>query len=173
MMLRDDDPLILTLVLDARSFAFFDAKRRRYFPPERNFLSAHLTLFHALPGPEIATVDHDLEAICGEHAPMILDVVGLRSLGRGVAYTLRSEALMRLHATLAARWAMWLTPQDRHRLQPHVTVQNKVDPDDARELLARLQAEFRPFTVAGEGLGLWRYRGGPWDPVRTFAFATA
>jgi hypothetical protein len=79
--------------------------------------------------------------------------------------------LSRLHARLAARWREWLTLQDRQKLQPHVTVQNKVQPDRARVLLAELQANFQPFAVAGEGLRLWRYRGGPWDPVRTFPFA--
>ena len=103
---------------------------------------------------------------------MILDVVGLRSLGRGVAYTLRSEALMRLHATLAARWATWLTPQDRQKLQPHVTVQNKVDPDDACANSSRDCGRIGPSRWPGEGLALWQLtRGGPWDPDRTFAFA--
>jgi len=45
-------PLILTLTLDEASQAFFDEQRRQYFPPKINYLSAHLTLFHALPGAE-------------------------------------------------------------------------------------------------------------------------
>jgi hypothetical protein len=166
----DRDPLILTLALDAPSFAFFEALRSRHFPPERNFIPAHVTLFHALPGAELDNVETVLDQSCRDESRMHLDVVALRFLGRGVAYTLRSEPLSRLHAALAARWQAWLTAQDRHKLQPHVTVQNKVAPEAARALLAELQAEFRPFTIVGEGLRLWRYRGGPWDPVRTFRF---
>jgi hypothetical protein len=46
-----------------------------------------------------------------------------------------------------------------------VTVQNKVTPDSARRLLADLQSDFVPYEVQAEGLGLWRYLGGPWEPV--------
>jgi hypothetical protein len=123
-----------------------------------------------LPGEELGTVETDLERLCRAETRMHLDVVALRFLGRGVAYTLRSEPLSRLHAALASRWQTWLTPQDRQKLQPHVTVQNKVPPEAARALFVELQAEFRPFRIVGEGLRLWRYRGGPWDPVRTFPF---
>ena len=164
------DPLILTLALDEASFAFFDSLRRRWFPPERNLIPAHLTLFHHLPGDELAAVLRDIAETCRRQAPLTLEVTGLRSLGRGVAYTLESADLVSLRASLASTWAGWLSAQDRHGYRPHVTVQNKVEPSRARELLADLTAEFVPFTVTGEGLQLWRYRGGPWEAVRGFAF---
>ena len=41
--------LILTLQLDAISNAFYEHLRRKYFPPERNLIAAHVTLFHQLP----------------------------------------------------------------------------------------------------------------------------
>jgi 2'-5' RNA ligase len=62
-------------------------------------------------------------------------------------------------------------PQDSQRFQPHVTIQNKVAPDEARALHRRLSAEFQPFTIRGEGLILWRYLGGPWERIRLFRFA--
>jgi hypothetical protein len=61
-------------------------------------------------------------------------------------------------------------PQDRQGFQPHVTVQNKVTPAEAQDLLRALQATFAPFAVQGEGLHLWRYLGGPWRLARTFRF---
>jgi len=39
---------ILTAEMDDDSFAWLAGLRRRHFPPERNFLPAHLTLFHRL-----------------------------------------------------------------------------------------------------------------------------
>ena len=48
----DPAPLILTLKLDQASFTRLDALRQAHFPPERNWLSAHLTLFHHLPGDQ-------------------------------------------------------------------------------------------------------------------------
>ncbi|WP_208644854.1 2'-5' RNA ligase family protein [Mucilaginibacter kameinonensis] len=48
-MQTEKKTLILTLRLDEESQAFFDEMRKRHFPQERNFLKAHLTLFHQLP----------------------------------------------------------------------------------------------------------------------------
>ena len=42
-------PLIVTAELGPADFAWLDAQRRAHFPPERNQLAAHLTMFHALP----------------------------------------------------------------------------------------------------------------------------
>jgi hypothetical protein len=43
-----DRSFILTAELDPASFAWLDWLRREHFPPERNLLPAHLTLFHRL-----------------------------------------------------------------------------------------------------------------------------
>ena len=41
--------LIVTAELAREDFAWLDRLRRAHFPPDRNHLSAHLTMFHALP----------------------------------------------------------------------------------------------------------------------------
>ena len=168
-MTRGLAPLVVTLVLDAASQERFDALRREHFPPERNHLAAHVTLFHALPGDRLESVVADLRAAAGRE-PFPVAVLGLRLLGRGVAYDLAAAELSELHARLAARWQPWLTAQDRQRLAPHVTVQNKVEPATARRLHAQLSADFRSVDVTAVGLALWRYEGGPWSPVDTAAF---
>ncbi|WP_310392251.1 2'-5' RNA ligase family protein [Hymenobacter sp.] len=157
-------PLILTLALDATAQAYFNALRRRHFPP------AHLTLFHHLPGAELAAVRELLGAHCRGQAPLPLQVTGLRSLGRGVAFTLENAGLRELHRRLQAAFAAHLTPQDQQKLQPHVTVQNKVDAAAARQLLADLRADFAPFEAVGTGLHLWAYRNGPWESLDEFSF---
>jgi 2'-5' RNA ligase len=163
-------PLILTLQFDEPSFAFFDEQRRRYFPPERNFIPAHLTLFHHLPGEHAGTIRQDIEAYASRQHPFTLHVQGLRSLGRGVAYTLESVELAKMRRHLAMQWNDWLNPQDRQNHLPHVTVQNKVDPTAARALLEELSDSFEPFQAEAVGLELWWYRGGPWERVRGFRF---
>lgn len=163
-------PLIVTLALDSASQAAFDALREAHFPPERNHLQAHVTLFHALPGEHEDAVRHDLADVA-DRPSYAVRVSGLRSLGRGVAYVLESEQLAATRQELARRWAPWLTPQDRQRHAPHVTVQNKVAPEAARALLAELSAGFRPYDVRGTGLALWRYVGGPWEPLVTEPFS--
>ena len=157
-------PLIVTLTLDEASQQRFDDLRRRHFPPERNHLRAHLTLFHALPGELEQQVRSDL-ARAAERPPLTLRVTGLRSLGRGVAYALRSPELDALRQALAARWGPHLTNQDRQPHRPHVTVQNKVDPATARATLADLESGFAPYAVTGCGLALFRYLGPTWEPV--------
>ena len=163
-------PLILTLRMDERAFAYLDGLRRRHFPPERNLIPAHLTLFHKLPGEEEDAITADLAGACRDTAPMLLTVGGLRSLGRGVALTVQPGGLDGVRRRLALSWAAWLGAQDRQRFQPHVTLQNKVAPDQARTLMADLAAGFAPFTITGQGFLLWRYLGGPWDLVGDYSF---
>lgn len=163
-------PLILTLLMDEAASDWFQALRTRWFPPGRNIVPAHLTLFHNLPGAELEPVRAVLRSLCAETAPPTLAVQGPWSLGRGVAYRLHSPELTAFRARLAEAFDPWLTPQDRAPFRPHVTVQNKADPAEAKALLAELQHAFEPFEVLGEGVQLWRYLGGPWEPVDRIPF---
>jgi 2'-5' RNA ligase len=162
-------PLILTGELDPDSFARLDALRRRHFPPERNHLPAHLTLFHHLPGGELAAVRAQLEAIAVAVPSCPFRVDRLLRLGAGVAYALDAPELVALREGLAERWAPWLTRQDQRALRPHVTIQNKVTPGAAAALHDRLLAAFAPWTGSVDALLLWRYEGGPWAPLGRFA----
>ncbi|MGY1624222.1 2'-5' RNA ligase family protein [Geodermatophilus sp. SYSU D00965] len=163
------DPLVVTLLLGSEAQERFDRLRAAHFPPERNHLAAHVTLFHALPGDQVDAVAADLAAAVAR-PPFAVAVTGLRLLGRGVAYTLESPELAALRDRLAAAWEPWLTRQDRQRFAPHVTVQNKVEPPVARALRDRLAAQFTPERVPARGLRLWRYRDGPWEPVAEYPF---
>ena len=162
-------PLIVTLLLDDAAQQRFDRLRAAHFPVERNHLKAHVTLFHALPGDQLPEVRRALAAAADRPA-FDVAVTGVRFLGRGVALDLGAPELTALRTALAAGFDPWLTRQDRQWSRPHVTVQNKVEPDVARALHARLTAAFVPETVPARGLGLWHYLGGPWEPAGEFAF---
>ena len=164
-------PLILSAVLDAPVQRRLDALRRAHFPPERNHLDAHVTLFHHLPGVEEDAVTGAVAAVAREHPAPPVEVTGVRLLGRGVAVALTSPELAAMRAGLARSWAPWLTAQDRGQRDLHVTVQNKVTPESARTLHAELTAGFVPERTRSVALALWRYRGGPWEAVARFAFA--
>ena len=56
------EPLIVTLLLEEAAQQRFDRLREQHFPPERNHLAAHVTLFHALPGEQLDAVRADLAA---------------------------------------------------------------------------------------------------------------
>jgi 2'-5' RNA ligase len=162
-------PLIVTAALAPDLQQRFDRLRREHFPPERNHLAAHVTLFHQLPGEEADAVAADLAAAVRRPAP-VAEVAGVRFLGRGVAYDLRAPELDAVRAELARRWRRWLVPQDRARHRPHVTVQNKVAPEVARALHAELAAAFVPESAPVVALQLWRYLGGPWEPLSCHPF---
>jgi len=153
--------VILTVLLDEASQAWFDGLRRAHFPPERLVVGAHVTLFHALPHDADGVVDEVLRETAPD--PSAVAVTGVRSLGRGVAFTLDAPGVEPLRAALADAFGDALTPQDRQPWRPHVTVQNKVTPAAAAALHARLSASFVPFEARAEGLELWHYRGGPWE----------
>ena len=169
--MADDRPLILSAVLDAPVQQRLDALRRAHFPAERNHLDAHVTLFHHLPGAEEGAVAEAVAEAARAPAPAV-EVAGVRLLGRGVAVWLSSPPLAALRAALARQWAPWLTPQDRGKRDLHVTVQNKVTPEAARALHAELAGVVVPERTRAVALALWRYAGGPWEPVARFAFAT-
>jgi 2'-5' RNA ligase len=165
----DGAPIIMTLQFDAATAAFFERQRREHFPPALNRTPAHLTLFHALPGERLAAVMAEAGR-AARRPPFTVTVDDAIPLGRGVAYRVEAPQLHALRKELAQRFAQWLTGQDRERFRPHVTVQNKVTPQQARRTLERLVAAFEPFTGRAEGLQLWRYRGGPWEPAGAVAF---
>ncbi|MGY1640013.1 2'-5' RNA ligase family protein [Geodermatophilus sp. SYSU D00703] len=144
-------PLVVTLLLGRAAQERFDRLRAAHFPPERNHLAAHVTLFHALPGERVDTVAAGLAA-AATRPPFAIAVTGLRLLGRGVAYTLESAELDALRDRLVAAWEPWLTRQDRQRFAPHVTVQNKIEPPVARALRDRLAVQSTPEPVPARGL---------------------
>jgi hypothetical protein len=162
-------PIIVSALFGAEDFTFFDRLRRAHYPPNRNQIDAHLTLFHHLPpgvAPELKA--RLAEATRGPAPAAVL--AGMISLGRGVAFRVDSAALETIRADLKDAFAGLLTPQDLAEWRAHITVQNKVPPDEARSLKRALEADFtrRPVRIAG--LGAWWYRDGPWEPLSRHMF---
>ena len=162
-------PLIVTATLSPGDQRRFDALRRLHFPPERNHLAAHLTLFHHLPPArfdELCTLLRQLAA----DGPPAAQVTGVYSLGRGVAYRVDAPAMLALRDRVAEWFAADLTPQDQAQPRLHITVQNKVEPAVAKALLAELAGEFVPHPLAITGFAVHYYRGGPWETAAQIGF---
>lgn len=164
-------PIIVTALFGPADAAWFDDLRARHFPPERNLLKAHLTMFHHLAPGLAPELKRRLTAETRAVAPPAARIAGLLSLGRGVAFRIESPALEDIRHRLADAFAALLTPQDRAGWRPHVTVQNKVEPGAAKALQALLERDFRPRAVRIAGLASWWYRGGPWEPLSRHMFA--
>ncbi|MEA3068284.1 MAG: hypothetical protein QOK41_1691 [Sphingomonadales bacterium] len=101
--------------------------------------------------------------------PPRASIEGLMDLGGGVAFRIVSPDLDRIRRDLADSFSGLLGAQDAGGWRPHVTIQNKVAPKEARALLARLNRDFRPQPLAISGLGLHRYLDGPWETLATYA----
>lgn len=161
-------PLVVTLAVDEETRRRWDELRTRHFPADRLLVGAHVTLFHAIPGEHLADVLADVRAVAARPFPVVEEEP--YSLGRGVALRVVSAPLRTIRADLAVCWAAWLSPQDSQPFRPHVTVQNKVDPDIARATLAELRTTTGGWTATATGIALWHYDNGPWSPIATVPF---
>jgi hypothetical protein len=162
-------PLIVTAELPQALQSRADQLRRAHYPAERNQLSAHVTLFHALP-PSVEDELRDALAAEARAKPPAARLAGVMNLGRGTALPLESAAMLALRERLAERFHGLLTPQDEHAPRLHVTIQNKVAPSVAKALQQQLPAVIEPRDFAFAGLSLHRYRGGPWEFVKRWPF---
>jgi hypothetical protein len=161
--------LIVTAELASEDFAWLDAVRRRHFPPERNQLPAHLTMFHALPPSAEQEVRARLADLTAGRAPAA-SIAGVMDLGGGVAFRVVSDELDAIRDQLGDMFHGLLSAQDGAGWRPHVTIQNKVAPKVARELRQTLERTVEPKPLRIAGLGLHRYLGGPWETLRVYPF---
>ena len=162
--------LIVTAALGKADFAWLDGQRREYFPPERNQLAAHLTMFHALPPSAELDAAHLLSRIAATEPVPVATIAGLMNLGRGVAYRVASDDLQKVRRLIADHFHGSLSAQDGQGWRPHVTIQNKAEPGVARALLRSLEASFQPRPLQIRGLSLFRYVGGPWESLGEWSF---
>ncbi|NJC33301.1 hypothetical protein GGR88_000775 [Sphingomonas jejuensis] len=169
--MSDTAPLILTAMLGPEDHRWADDLRQAHFPPERNQLAAHLTMFHALPpsaAPELKR--RIVDETRGVAAPDA-SVARILDLGGGTALGIQSPGLVEIRARIADAFHGSLTAQDAQGWRPHITIQNKVTRDAAKALQAAMSADFRPRAIRIHGLAAWAYRGGPWEPLFEARFA--
>jgi hypothetical protein len=162
-------PIIVTAIFGDGDNGWLQELRRTHYPPERNRVPAHLTLFRQLP-PSLEGELATRLARAAAAPPPRAAIAGVMDLGEGTAFRVESEDLEKVHADLAEAFHGLLTPQDQAPWRPHVTIQNKVPRREARALQQQLRATFEPRPLAIRALAAWRYLGGPWEPVRTWPF---
>jgi hypothetical protein len=91
-------------------------------------------------------------------------------LGKGTALAIESPGMVALHSVIQDRMQGLTTPQDRQPLRLHITIQNKVTPEEARVLQSQLGPvlELRKFRF--RGFELFAYEDGLWRPIRSYPF---
>ena len=162
-------PIIVTALFGAGDDGWLQVLRRTHYPPALNRVPAHLTLFRLLP----PSLERELSARLAAAAaapPPFARVAGIIDLGEGTALRVDSPDLVDLREDLAEAFHGLLMPQDRAPWRPHVTIQNKVEPGEARRLQRQLRATFEPRPLAIRALATWRYLDGPWEKIRNYPF---
>ena len=167
--MNDARPIIVTATFGADDHSRLQGLRNAHFPPERNLVPVHLTLFHHLAPSLERELARRLATFATAPAPHA-EIVGVMDLGRGTAFRVASADLAAVRAELAEAFRSMLTPQDAGGWRPHITVQNKVERRDAIALQMILQAEAYPRPLTIRGLASWRYAGGPWEAIRSYTF---
>lgn len=163
-------PIIMTAMMGKQDLAWADALRRQYYPPERNVVPAHITLFHHLPPQALGEIKQAVIEMTRYSAPPHTLLQRLIHLGSGVGYQLHSPDLLAIRMELAERLHGLLVAQDQQVPRLHITVQNKVSAKEAKELLTKLSLDFesRPFQI--KGLALHHYMDGPWQSIGEWPF---
>ena len=161
--------LIITAEFTPADLAWLDQLRRSHYPAELNRLPAHLTMFHALP-PSAEREARSTLARAVSQPPPRGSIEGPVELAGGVALRIVSPELDRIRDELAGAFHGLLNAQDAGGWWPHVTIQNKVPPREARTLKAGLEREFRRRPLAIRALGLHRYLDGPWERLAIYPF---
>ena len=164
-------PIIVTATMGKADQAWANALRAQHFPPERNYLQAHITLFHHLPPGYWPEIKARLAGLAHEFAQPEAWLREVMFLGRGVAFRVECPNLLSMREELVADLQGLLTPQDQAKPRLHITIQNKVEPAVAKALFAELSAAFisRPLQITG--LAAHFYRGGPWEFIQDWKFS--
>ncbi|MEA2999515.1 MAG: hypothetical protein QOK17_1348 [Sphingomonadales bacterium] len=162
-------PLIVTATFGDGANGWLQELRRKHYPADRNRVPAHLTLFQQLPPSAESEVARRLAGHAATPPPRAV-IAGIMDLGEGTALRVASVALEDIRDDLAAALQGLLTAQDQGAWTPHVTIQNKVEPKEARRLQQQLADRFQGQPLDLKGLALWRYLGGPWEPVKAWSF---
>eukprot|EP01119_Soliformovum_irregulare_P010612 TRINITY_DN2618_c4_g1_i2.p1 TRINITY_DN2618_c4_g1~~TRINITY_DN2618_c4_g1_i2.p1 ORF type:complete len:442 (-),score=128.52 TRINITY_DN2618_c4_g1_i2:37-1362(-) len=167
---EEQQPLLVTLKIDDQTQHLMDGLRKQYFPSHRNFIPAHVTLFHALPPSKSSDIESHLKDLARIVPTFQLDATYPILLGNGVGIHMDGEAVQRIRLILATKWKKFLSPQDAQGFRAHVTIQNKVDSGEAEKLFAHMKSTWNGQTGKATGFQLWKYLGGPWEHIRDYDF---
>ena len=182
---EEEHVYILTFLTDQSHHDRMTELRNKYFPKHLNKLSAHLTIFHALPGSRMeSSVIPTIEEVTSKTARFPVTARQPFRLGkRGIAIAVPEgeggKQAKQIRHDLQQSWKRIriLSQQDAQKTGstfPHYTIMNKVD-DEAE--VKRVEEELRRDFVADrgvvEGLGLYLYDKGRWRWVKRFDFGNA
>jgi len=158
-------PLILTLKLDKATQTFLTDLRTKHFPKNRNYLAAHVTLFHAIPAHRYAALDAHLHALVQKTNSWDVFVGEPKKMSnKGVMVTVRDrphgtiesihDDIQHFLKTSAKKDEDKLTDQDSRRMgKAHATIMNKAEEDEVERCLQEVEKEFEGLKQPGDRFG--------------------
>ncbi|KAI0899571.1 hypothetical protein F4806DRAFT_453111 [Annulohypoxylon nitens] len=168
---------VLSLHTDSLHHQAMSALRKRYYPPAVYRVSAHISLFRALPGSLLHSIQPDIVAAVACISPFEIRTVGppIRMGSGGVSVPVTGLApVEELVKDIQCKWRSVLSHQDRGAFRGHYTLMNKEKASKkVEQCLEDMRQEFPPQGIPGLaiGLSLWRYDNGWWRHKRDFAFS--
>jgi 2'-5' RNA ligase len=160
--------IIVTLLIDEISQAFFDTQRKKYFPAYANFTTAHLTLFHCLPNKEFFF--ESINSHVSSLQSFNLKVTGIMHNKTFNGYKIEADTLLNFHQKLQHSFKPFLSQKDTMPLHPHITVQNKTTTYKALKTKQLLEANFVPFEVTAIGISCWLFSKNNWEHKCDYLF---
>lgn len=158
-----NDFVILTADLSGEVFIALESFRQKYFPVERNFIPAHLTLFHQFPREALSD-------LCTPREEMPILLSDPFFMGQGFAVNASCEGLSLWRASVL-KLPFAFSKQDQNLRRLHVTIQNKNPTVKARKDYEAFLAEWKPLSGMVCGLRQWNYLGGPWSLEKIIPFS--
>lgn len=160
---------VLTLHTDARHQNVLNNLRNRYFPRRLNRIPAHVCLFHALPGSQLAKIRADIKAVVQEFTPFLIETKDLRPFanGHGVALSVEAPLAPEVHQTLKNEWGPFLSKQDQN-FKPHYTIANQLVEMTCQKAVKEIRESFEGSKGQVDGLTLFRYERGLWKDPQVF-----
>lgn len=157
--------MIVTFKMDDNSQEIFNHLRQRYFPKERNYLNAHITLFHNIADEALnAHIWQELEA----EMPFEIEFANPFFMGFGTAIEIRSSKLIQLTEMLQRHFCDLLSTQDRRTKKPHITLQNKMPAFIAKQDYESICKEWTPIKGFIIGYEFYEYQSGSWKQLKTY-----
>ncbi|CAF9941762.1 hypothetical protein IMSHALPRED_002884 [Imshaugia aleurites] len=166
---EEEDSYILALHTDYSHHTCVTALRTQYFPPKLNKLSAHIALFRALPGSQLATMTADISALAETQSAFPIATGEAYLIGHGVAIEANAPPARGIYDALKGKWEGFLSKQDKS-FRAHYTIQNKVDEGVRRKTLEEVRRNFEGSQGLVDGLSLYRYDRGYWRHMKDFMF---
>ena len=96
-------PIIITADMGKTDQAWANGLRRVHYPAERNFVDAHITLFHHLPPGHAPEIKSRLAALVKGYPAPSAYLSDVMLLGKAVAFRVDSPELLAMRDELAAR----------------------------------------------------------------------